>query len=50
MKRLAGKTFETSTIIGSAVSAPLNFCDKAVGSVPEHTWALIVFVAGSIGV
>ena len=30
--------------------AILSFLGKAVGSVAEHTWALIVFVAGLVGV
>ena len=37
-------------IVGSVVSAILCFLGKAVGFVAEHTWALIVFVAGLIGV
>ena len=37
-------------IVGSVVSAILCFLGKAMGFVAEHTWALIVFVAGLIGV
>ena len=36
--------------MGSVVGAILSFPRKAVGSVAEHTWALIVFVAELIGV
>ena len=50
IRRLAGKAVEAfSTIIGSVVGAILSFLGKVVGSVAEHTWALIVFVAGLIG-
>ena len=34
----------------SVVGAILSFLGKAVGFVAEHTWALIVFAAGLIGV
>ena len=34
--------------MGSLVAAILSFLGKAVGFVAEHTWALIVFVAGLI--
>ena len=37
------------TIIRSIVGAILSFLGKAVGFVAEHTWALIVFVAGLVG-
>ena len=37
-------------IVGSVVGAILSFLGKAVGFVIEHTWALIVFAAGLIGV
>ena len=37
-------------IVGSVVSAILCLLGKAMGFVAEHTWALIVFVAGLIGV
>ena len=51
LKRLAGKAIETlPAIVGSVVGAILNFLGKTVGFVAEHTWALIVFVAGLIGV
>ena len=42
LKRLAGKAVEAlSAIVGSVVGTILSF--------PEHTWALIVFVAGLVG-
>ena len=51
LKRLAGKAVEAlPAIIGSAVGAILSFLGKAVGFVAEHTWTLIVFVVGLIGV
>ena len=51
LKRLAGKAVEAlPAIVGSLVAAILSFLGKAVGFVAEHTWALIVFVAGLIGV
>ena len=37
-------------LVGSVVGAILSFLGKAVGFVAEHTWVLIVFVAGLIGV
>ena len=50
LKRLARKTAEAlPAIVGSIVGAILSFLGKAVGFVAEHTWALIVFVAGLIG-
>ena len=50
LKRLAGKAAEAfPAIIGSIDGAALSFLGKAVGFVAEHTWALIVFVAGLIG-
>ena len=36
--------------MGSVVGAILSFLAKAVGFVAEHTWVLIVFVAGLISV
>ena len=49
-KKLAGNTFEAlSAIVGSAVGTILDFLGKTVGFVAEHTWALIVFVAGLVG-
>ena len=49
-KRLAGNAVETlPAIVGSVVGAILSFLGKAVRFVAEHTWALIVFVAGLIG-
>ena len=51
LKRPAGKVVEAlPAIMGSAVGAILSFLGKAVGFVAEHTWALIIFVAGLIGV
>ena len=51
LKRLARKAVEAlPAIVGSVVGAILSFLGKAVGFVAEHTWALIVFVAGFIGV
>ena len=50
LKRLAGKSVEAlSAIVGSVVGAILRFLRKTVGWVVEHTWALIVFVAGLVG-
>ena len=50
LKRIAGKTIETfPAIVGSGVGAILSFLGKAVGFVAEHTWTLIVFVAGLAG-
>ena len=49
LKRLAGKAVEAlPAIVRSLVAAILSFLGKAVGFVAEHTWALIVFVAGLI--
>ena len=51
LKRLAGKAIEAlPAIVESVVGAILSFLGKAVGFVAEHTWALIVFVVGLIGV
>ena len=51
LKRLAGKAAKAlPAIVGSVVGAILSFLGKAVGFVAEHTWALIVFVAGLIAV
>ena len=36
-------------IVRSVVGAILSFFGKAVEFVAEHTWALIVFVAGLVG-
>ena len=50
LKRLAGKSVEAlCAIVGSVVGAILRFLRKTVGWVVEHTWALIVFVAGLVG-
>ena len=49
LKRLAGKAAEVlPAIVGNLVGAILSFFGKAVGFVAEHTWTLIVFVAGLI--
>ena len=49
LKRLAGKAAGgLPAIIGSAVGFILSFLEKAIGFVPEHTSALIVFIAGSL--
>ena len=49
-ERLAGKAVEAlPVIVRSVVGAILSFLGKAVGFVAEHTWALIVFVAGIAG-
>ena len=37
-------------IVGSVVGAILRFLGKIVGFVAENAWALIVFVAGLVGV
>lgn len=51
LKRPAGKAIEAlPAIVGSVVDAILSFLVKAIGFVAEHTWVLIVFVAGLIGV
>ena len=51
LKRLARKAVEAlPAIVGSVVGAILSFLGKAVGFVAEHTWALIVVVAGLFGV
>ena len=51
LKRLAGKAVEAlPAIVGCVAGAILSFLGKAVGFVAEHTWALIVFAAGLIGV
>ena len=47
---MAGKVAEAlPAIVGSVVGAILSFLRKAVRFAAEHTWALIVFVAGLIG-
>ena len=37
-------------IVGSVVGAILSFLGKTIGFVAENAWALIVFVAGLVGV
>ena len=50
LKTLAEKAVkELLAIMGSIVAAILSFLGKAIGFVAEHTWALIVFVAGLVG-
>ena len=50
LKRLAGKAVEAlHAIVGSVVGVILSFLGKAIGFVSEHTWILIVFVAGLVG-
>ena len=51
LKRLAGKAVEAlPAIVGSVVDAILSLLGEVVGFFAEHTWVLIVFVAGLIGV
>ena len=50
VKRLVGKVVEAlAVIVGIVVDAILSFLKKTVGFVVEHTWALIVSVAGLVG-
>ena len=50
LKRLAGKAVATlPAIVGSVIGETLSFLEKAIGFVAEHTWVLIVFVAGLFG-
>ena len=50
LKRLAGKAVATlPAIVGSVIGETLSFLEKAIGFVAEHTWVLIVFVAGLVG-
>ena len=50
LKRLSEKATEAlPAIIGSVVDSILSLLGKTVGFVAEHTWALIVFVVGIIG-
>ena len=47
LKKLAGKAVKVlPAIVGSAAGAILSFLGKAGGFAAEHTWVLIVFVAG----
>ena len=51
LERLAGKVVEAlPAFVGSVVGAVLSFLGKAVGFVAIHTWVLIVFTAGLVGV
>ena len=50
LKRLVGKAAEAlPAIVESIVGAILSFFGKPIGFVAEHTWNLIVFVAGLVG-
>ena len=50
LKRLAGKAVEAlPVIVESVVGAILSFLGNATRFVVEHTWALIVFIAGLTG-
>ena len=50
LKGLERKAAEVSpTIAGSVAGAILNYFGKAVRFVAEHTWFLIVFLAGLVG-
>ena len=51
LKRFAGNAIQPlPAIVGSVVGAIVSFLGKAVGFAAEHTWTLIVFVAGLIDV
>ena len=51
LKRFAGKAVEAlPAIVGSVAGVILSLLGKTVGFVAEHTWTLIVFVVGLIGV
>ena len=51
LKRLPGKAVEVlPAIVGGVVGALLSFPGKSVGFIAEHTWPLIVFAAGLMGV
>ena len=51
LKRLAGKAVEAlPAIVGIVVGTILSFHGKAVRFIAEHTWVLIAFAAGLIGV
>ena len=46
-KRLAEKALETLlAVVESAVGALFSFLSKAIGLLAEHTWTLIVLIAG----
>ena len=50
LKRLAGKTAEAlPAIVRSVVDTILSFLGKVLRFVADHTWTLIVFVAGLVG-
>ena len=51
LKRLPGKAAEALlAILGSVFVAILSILGKVFGFAAEHTWTLIVFVVGLIGV
>ena len=51
LKRLSGKAAEAlPAIVGNVVGAILSLLGKTDGFVAEHTWTLIIFAAGLIGV
>ena len=51
LKRLARKAVEVlPAFVGIVVGAILSFLGKVIGFAAEHTWALIFFVVGLIGV
>ena len=50
LKRLGKAVEALPAIVRSVAGAILSFFDKSVGFVAEHTWTLIVFVVGPIGV
>ena len=50
LKRLARKAVEAlPAIVGRVIGAVLSYLGKAVGFLAEHTWAIIIFVAGLVG-
>ena len=51
LKRVVGKTVEAFlVIVWSVVGTILSILGKVIGFVAKHTWDLILFVAGLIGV
>ena len=51
LKGLAGKAVEAlSATVESVVGIILGFLGNAVGLAAEHTWVLIVFIVGHVGV
>ena len=50
LRRLAGESVDAlPAIVGSVTGAILSFLGKAVEFGAEHTWSLIVLVAGLVG-